>query len=83
MKTAAGRGSWIALLQYYFIHIFLYKIQPEVWPCQQLFEFFVLQYGHDEVVKALIAAGAQVNSRNKDGRTPLYKAVSSFHSLHF
>jgi ankyrin repeat protein len=35
------------------------------------------QYGHSEVVKLLLAAGANVNSRRQDQATPLY--IAAFH----
>lgn len=33
-------------------------------------------YGHTEAVKALIAAGADVNAKTNDGKTALMKAAS-------
>ncbi len=33
--------------------------------------------GHEEVVKALLAAGGNVNAANNEGRTPLHRAALS------
>ena len=40
--------------------------------------------GHNVVVKALIAGGADVNKADNDGRTPVYKGTrpAPHHALH-
>lgn len=37
-------------------------------------------FGHTEVAKALIDAGAEINSRDKDGSTPLHTAAFMCHT---
>ena len=40
---------------------------------------WLLIHGHQEVVQALIAAGANVNQQNNNGWTPLHCAASNGH----
>jgi len=32
-------------------------------------------FGHDEIIRMLLAAGASVRKKNKDGETPLHVAA--------
>ncbi len=37
------------------------------------------RFGHDEVTRALLAAGAKTNVRDKSGKTPLMLAIAGGH----